>query len=384
MHLAMPEGFSAYAANLGVKDGSPDFALVTSAVPCNSAIMLTRSLFAGPSVLLARQSREASAKTRAVSVISGNANVANGPVGLENATEVRQSLAGLLGAEDAEILTASTGVIGRPYPMDAIRKGLGQRLFDQPANLLGVAEAMMTTDTVPKAVSVRIGDATLSAVAKGVGMVEPDMATMLAFFFTDAQISREQLGSAFSTAVEASFNSLTIDGDTSTSDTAAILANGLAGPVKYAEFAEALRWSAVELARAIARDGEGATKLIAVTVTGASDDAQARRVAKTIARSPLVKTAVHGADPNWGRVAMAIGKCWEETSIEPGRVRIGFGDLTLYPQASDPGILQAAASHLQSPEVKIWADLGIAQGQSTVYGCDLGEGYVRINADYTT
>ena len=242
----------------------------------------------------------------------------------------------------------------------------------------------MTTDTHPKVAAATVGDGTIVGVAKGVGMIEPDMATMLAFVFTDAAIDAPTLDTAFRSVVGRTFNSLSVDTDTSTSDTAAVLANGLAGQVDPTEFATALEAVCLNLTLQLASDGEGATKLLTVTVTGARDDDQAKRVAKAILNSPLVKTAVHGADPNWGRVAMAIGKCSDETDIDPDNVAISFGGTEVYP--SDPGEsgLVALEEYLRGDSVEIQVDLGIADGRWTVYGCDLSDGYVRINADYTT
>jgi glutamate N-acetyltransferase / amino-acid N-acetyltransferase len=210
------------------------------------------------------------------------------------------------------------------------------------------------------------------------------MATLLTFFATDAEIDRETLDRVFRRVIDRTFNALSIDTDTSTSDTAAIFANGLAGPVDEADFEAVLYDAALTLVRLIASDGEGASKLIEVRVLGARDDAQAKRVGKTVVNSPLVKTAVHGADPNWGRVAMAIGKCEDELDIDPAKVTIRFGDVETYPAPSTDEVLAAAAEHLKGDEVVITVDLGIGNGAFTVYGCDLTDGYIRINADYTT
>lgn len=242
----------------------------------------------------------------------------------------------------------------------------------------------MTTDTRPKHFTVCVGDSVLTGIAKGVGMIEPDMATLLTFFFTDADIPAGELDALFRRVMDRTFNALSIDTDTSTSDTAAIFANGLAGSVDLAEFEQALHTCALHLVRDIASDGEGASKLIEVHVTGARDDAQAKRVGKSVVNSPLVKTAVHGSDPNWGRVAMAVGKLSDETDIEPHRVRIQFDDLVLYPEEPGDALLEKAAEYLSGDEIVIRVDLGIGEGAFTVYGCDLTEGYVKINADYTT
>jgi glutamate N-acetyltransferase/amino-acid N-acetyltransferase len=214
-------------------------------------------------------------------------------------------------------------------------------------------------------------------------MIEPNMATLLTFFFTDAEVSAPALDAVFRRVVDRTFNALSIDTDTSTSDTAAVFANGLAGPVDLVEFEEALYDAALTLVKQIARDGEGATTLIEVRVTGARDAEQAKRVGKTIVNSPLVKTAVHGADPNWGRVAMAVGKCEDDLDIDQERVRIAFGDVEVYPSGAADA-LDRAQEHLRGDDVVLAVDLGIGPGAFTVYGCDLTDGYIRINADYTT
>jgi glutamate N-acetyltransferase/amino-acid N-acetyltransferase len=252
------------------------------------------------------------------------------------------------------------------------------------ADFDAAARAIMTTDTRPKLVRARCGGASLVGIAKGIGMIEPDMATMLAFFCTDAAVEPAQLDVVFRRVVAHTFNAVSIDTDTSTSDTAAIFANGLAGPVYTDEFELVLYQAALNLVREIASDGEGASKLIEVQVGGARDDAQAKRVGKAVVNSPLVKTAVHGSDPNWGRVAMAIGKCQDDHDIDQRRVRIGFGDIEVYPQPPDEHALHRLVEHLKGDEVLIRIDLGIGNGRFTVYGCDLTEGYIRINSSYTT
>ena len=238
-----------------------------------------------------------------------------------------------VGADPGDVLVASTGVIGRPYPMDASAPTSTRWPRRSPVGRRAAARAIMTTDTVAKVAPCdRRGPARVVGIAKGVGMIEPDMATLITFFFTDADVAPEPLDAAFRRVVDRTFNALSIDTDTSTSDTAAIMANGAAGPVDPAGFEAALDAVALSLTRQIARDGEGATTLIEVTVDRARDEAQARRVAKAIVNSPLVKTAVHGADPNWGRVAMAMGKCSDDTDIDHRRVTIRFGEQEVYPQ----------------------------------------------------
>jgi glutamate N-acetyltransferase/amino-acid N-acetyltransferase len=379
-----PKGFRGWIKALGVKDSNPDFTAIVSTRPASVAAVFTRSRFAGPSVELSRETAKAGT-ARGVVVIARNANVATGAEGLANARELRELVARAADFTPDELVVASTGVIGRQYPMDRIRAGLAD--LDWPAPDIDFAEAaaaIMTTDTVAKHITLSCGDATLSAIAKGVGMIEPNMATLLTFFFTDAELSPAALDRMFRRVVDRTFNALSIDSDTSTSDTAAIFANGEAGPVDEAAFEEVLYQAALHLVRSIAADGEGASKLIEVRVTGARDAAQAKRVAKTVVNSPLVKTAVHGADPNWGRVAMAVGKCEDDLDIDPDHVVITFGEVETYPAPATDEILAAAAEHMAGDEVVISVDLGIADGSFTAYGCDLTDGYIRINADYTT
>jgi glutamate N-acetyltransferase/amino-acid N-acetyltransferase len=381
---ASPRGFRSHAANVGIKDDSPDFMVVASDVPCAVAAVFTRSRFAGAPVEVSR-AHAADGRAQAVACISKNANVATGEQGRADARALARGVGDALGLAEGQVLVAGTGVIGVPWPMDRVAAHLGGLAgavgpFDAEA----VARAVMTTDTHPKVAAASAGAATIVGIAKGVGMIEPDMATMLAFFFTDAEVDAPTLATTFKAVVDRTFNSITIDTDTSTSDTAVVLANGLAGPVPLDEFAGALGRVAHELTMMIVRDGEGATKLIEVRVDRARDDAQAKRVAKLVANSPLVKTAVHGADPNWGRVAMAVGKAQDDLDITPERTTIRFGDVEVYPTPMDEDRLKEVQGLLEGDEVTIGVSLGIGTGAATVWGCDLSDGYVRINADYTT
>lgn len=382
--MPQPAGFVGVTANLGLKEGADDFAVVAApSGPVTSAAVFTRSRFAGASVLLSRAS-DLSA-FRGMVTISKNANVATGPTGEANALEVRRLAAEVVGVRPEELLVASTGVIGVQYPMDVLTPAL-EKLAGTAgdADFDAAAAAIMTTDTIAKIETRTVGDATITGIAKGVGMLEPDMATMLTYFFTDAAVPAAELDAAFRRVVDRTYNAVSIDTDTSTSDTAAIFASGTAGAVDLGEFEAALYDAALALVKKIASDGEGASKLITVSVGGASDDAQAKRVGKAIVNSPLVKTAVHGADPNWGRVAMAIGKLREETDISPENVRIAFGGTETYPAQVSANLLADLSTYLSGDEVSIEVDLGIASGEFTVYGCDLTDGYIRINADYTT
>ena len=389
--VELPTGFSTHVANVGIKDDTDDFVVIASDRPCVAAAMFTRSRFAGPSVVVSRRHVE-DHQLRAVVVVSKNANVATGPVGLANAEELAAGVATAIGCDSSDVLVTSTGVIGRQYPMDRLRSHLASLRWpfdgEERHDALAAATGMMTTDTHPKTAVATLaadaGTATVVGMAKGVGMIEPDMATMLAFVLTDAAVDAADLDDITRAVVARTFNSLSVDTDTSTSDTAAVLANGAAGAVDLAEFEAALESVCLDLTRQLARDGEGATKLLVVEVDGARDDDQAKRVAKAVLNSPLVKTAVHGADPNWGRVAMAVGKCSDDTDIDESRVTIRFGGAEVYPTPIGDEELAELEKYLAGDEVTIEVGLGIADGAWTVYGCDLSDGYVRINADYTT
>lgn len=383
---ALPGGFHAHVANIGIKDATDDFVVIVAESAVPAAGVFTKSRFAGPSVVISRE-HLASGTARGIVVVSKNANVANGPGGTTDARELVAGVAGRLGCAPDDVLIASTGVIGRRYPMEVIRAGVAA-LPAAPAGTSAddAARGIMTTDTVAKVVDVPIGagPARVVGIAKGVGMIEPDMATMIAVVLTDARCAPSELDATFRRVVDRTFNCVSVDTDTSTSDTAVVLASGAAGAVDPADFEAALEAACRALTIMIARDGEGATKLIEVTAGNARDRAQAKRVAKAIVNSPLVKTAVHGADPNWGRVAMAIGKCSDETDIDPDRVTIAFGETQVYPGQLDAAGLADLATYMRGDTVEIRVDLATGSESATVWGCDLSDGYVRINADYTT
>ena len=385
MTISLPRGFHSHVANIGVKDSTDDFTLVVADHTCAAAGVFTQSRFAGPSVTVSR-GHLADNAARAMVVISKNANVANGPQGLADANEVVDGVAKAIGCAPEEVLIASTGVIGRPYPIDRIRAGLA----NIPKSITGVdaeavARGIMTTDTVHKLAEATIVGSTarVVGVAKGVGMIEPNMATLITMMFTDAKIEPKKLDTIFRRVMDRTFNCVSVDTDTSTSDTAIILASGAAGGVDETAFESALHDVALSLTKQVARDGEGAETLIEVTVDNARDAEQAKRVAKSIVNSPLVKTAVHGADPNWGRVAMAVGKC-NDTDIDQERVVIRFGEQEVYPRQVDAAGLERLSNYMRGDDVLIHVSLNNGTTSATVWGCDLTDGYVRINADYTT
>ena len=386
MTISLPQGFRAHVTNVGIKDATDDFTLVVADAPCAAAGLFTQSRFAGPSVLVSRE-HVADGKALGVVVISKNANVATGEEGMNNAREVVAGVARAIGCNDKEILIASTGVIGRQYPMDKVRAGLAA-LPAQPQGTSAdsVAKGIMTTDTVSKVAQCEVAGsgARVVGVAKGVGMIEPNMATLITLILTDAEISSPDLQTMFQRVISRTFNCVSVDTDTSTSDTAIVLASGKAGKADMAALEHALFDVALSLTKQVARDGEGAEKLIEVCVDNARDYEQAKTVAKAIVNSPLVKTAVHGADPNWGRVAMAVGKCSQYTDIDQASVIIRFGTQEVYPRQIGADDLSALSTYMKGSDVRIHVALNTGTESATVWGCDLTAGYVRINADYTT
>jgi glutamate N-acetyltransferase / amino-acid N-acetyltransferase len=379
-----PQGFLSLAKNVGIKDESLDLTVIYSTVRARAAAMFTRNRFPGAPVIVGRK-HIANGYVQALVINSKNANVAMGKQGLDNALETCRIVGEELGINYRDVLPFSTGVIGRPLPMDKIRPGLkGIRSELKPNNLKLAAEAIMTTDKYPKYFSCQVGPVVIAGIAKGAGMIEPNMATMLAYLMTDAELPAASLRPMLKRVVDRTFNAMSIDTDTSTSDTVVLMANGLAGSVNPREFEAGLLKVSEYLTRELARSGEGATKLITVDVTGAQSNAQAKRVAKSVVNSPLVKTAIYGCDPNWGRVIMAVGKTFDP-SIESGKVTIRFGDTNVFKKGSPVDCdLEALRKYLGQSEVSISVDLGLSKASARVWGCDLTEGYIKENAYYTT
>jgi glutamate N-acetyltransferase/amino-acid N-acetyltransferase len=379
-----PLGFLSLAKNVGIKDTTLDLAVIYSTVRARAAAMFTRNRFPGAPVIVGRK-HIADGFTQALVINSKNANVAMGQQGIDNAIEICRMTGSELAVDPYDVLPFSTGVIGRPLPMDKIRNGLrGIRNELKPNNLKLAAEAIMTTDKYPKFVSTQVDAAIIAGIAKGAGMIEPNMATMLVYLMTDAELSSKSLRPMLRRVVDRTFNCMSVDSDTSTSDTVVLMANGLAGPVNPREFENGLLAVCEHLTREIARSGEGATKLITVDVNGAKTKTQAKRIGKLVVNSPLVKTAVYGCDPNWGRVIMAVGKSFD-ASIEPRKVTIGFGNTRVFTRGSPIDCdLEALRSYLGQKEVTIDVDIGIGNASARVWGCDLTEGYIKENAYYTT
>ncbi len=325
----------------------------------------------------------------AILVNSGNSNAFTGARGVESVKAVTHAVAAETGVPEARVFTASTGVIGEPLPHDRIVAKIGELAAAQSAGgIADAARAIMTTDTFPKGAKaeVRIGGKTvrIAGIAKGSGMIAPDMATMLVYIFTDALIDQATLQALVSQANAKTFNCITVDSDTSTSDSLIMAATGASGVdvAGNADFADALHSVMLDLAHQVVRDGEGATKFVTLAVTGAKDDADANKVAMAIANSPLVKTAIAGEDANWGRIVMAVGK--SGATADRDRLCIRFGDITVAENGwRAPSYSEAETSaYMKAQDLEIGVDLGIASGKSTVWTCDLTHGYISINADY--
>jgi len=396
-HITLPGGFSAGAVHCGIKSTSQeDLTILACDVDASAAVLTTTNQVVGAPVLWLRCILPRGyGKARGVVVNSGCSNVCTGARGLADA-EAMASLTGrLLGCQAEKVLVASTGIIGHRLPMDKVRAGiaaaaarLGQS--DDAAALRGI----MTTDTREKSavVQTRIGGATVTVagIVKGSGMIAPSMATMIALITTDAAIAPADLHKALVRAGRRSFNAVTVDSDTSTSDTVAVLASGAAGnkPLKggsadYGKFQSALSEVCYELARSVVVDGEGATKLVEIAVCGARSDAEAKIAAKSVADSPLFKCAIHGGDPNWGRIAAALGK--SAAKVDPDKLKIKIGGVTIFARGTGRKFdLAKVEAHLAGKEVKVACDLGLGKGGFTALTCDLSREYITINADYHT
>jgi glutamate N-acetyltransferase / amino-acid N-acetyltransferase len=389
-------GILAGAVAAGIKpSGKKDLALIHSPTPARVAAVFTSNQVKGaPVVVSAEHAR--SGVAQAILASSGCANVCTGDQGLRDAREMTKTVADLLRISAQHVLIASTGVIGMPLPMDRIRAALPRLVKAlSPQGGRAAAEAIMTTDTRPKEAALRVEvngrPVTLGGMAKGVGMIEPHLATMFCFVTSDAVIARDALAGITHRAVDRSFNRITIDGDQSTSDTVAVLANGLAenvtlerGSGGLRQFARGLEALMERLARMLVADGEGATKLVTVTVRGAASRRDALTAARSVANSPLVKTAINGQDPNWGRIMMALGK--SAARVDQSRVSIAFGDETIVERGirREGTRLEKIREIMSGPEYGITIDLGLGAGEDRVLTSDLSEEYVRINAKYTT
>jgi glutamate N-acetyltransferase/amino-acid N-acetyltransferase len=412
--FALAKGFRAAATACGLKTSSAmaatnlDLALVAAAAPCSAAGVFTTNRVKAAPVLYDQEVLSQNAgDIRAVITNAGCANAVTGPRGMQDARRMAALTAEALDCRPDQVLVLSTGVIGRHLDMDKLARGIAEVV--SPSAQQGApfaARAIMTTDTLPKVASRQItidGETvTISGFCKGSGMIHPNMATMLAIITTDVAMPPALLALELRAAVNSSFNRVSVDGDTSTNDTVLLLASGASGmridnPESSARisFTAALTEVCVDLAKQVARDGEGATRLVEIRVTGAEDEAQAHTVANSIARSPLVKTAIYGGDPNWGRILCAAG--YSGAAIDPDKLSLTFGPADRYGDKYDTPAIQVvadglptsyeerqAAAALRSDPVLITLDLGLGDAATMVWTCDLTTEYIEINAHYTT
>ena len=391
-NLPVIEGVTFAAAQAGVRyQGRTDVMLARLAPGTTMAGVFTRSATRSAPVLdcqakIGLESDEGAA----IIVNSGNSNAFTGKNGVVSTRAVTSAVAEALGLSEARVFSSSTGVIGEPLPHERITAKLAELAasLDKGA-IASAARAIMTTDTFPKGAAAEImvegKPVKIAGIAKGSGMIAPDMATMLVYIFTDAAVDRDDLQAMLSELTDVTFNCITVDSDTSTSDTLLLAATGASGAKvtrETAAFSDALHKVMLDLAHQVVRDGEGATKFVEVEVTGAKSDADAKTHGMSIANSPLIKTAIAGEDPNWGRVVMAIGK--SGAAADRDLLTIRFGDLLVAENgwvspAYDEG---KAAAYMKGEYLKISVDLGLGQGKCTVWTCDLTHGYIDINADY--
>lgn len=406
---ALPRGFRFASAACGLKKrghtGTLDVAMIVSDAPASAAAVFTQNLVQAAPVILSRENVKASsAEMRAVIVNSGNANCSVGPSGMAASRATVQKVSELLGCRENQIVVCSTGVIGVPLPVERILKaapGLAKSLESSARAFDGLTRAIMTTDTRPKraAASYRIGGKSvrIAGCAKGAGMIHPNMATMLSFVVTDAAVAPRVLDRALRDVVARTFNCITVDGDSSTNDTLLVLANGAGGAKQitqasgddYASFVATLEKVCKKLAIGIVEDGEGATHVVEIEVRGAPSDRAATRVAQTIAGSSLVKTALAGADPNWGRILAAAGRAG--VPFNPDRAEIWLGGMKMYgpPKGQEHSVAlpldeRAAHRRLLKKDVAIVVDLHNGDGTARMWTCDFTKEYVEINASYRT
>lgn len=390
------KGFTFSAVEAAIKKpGRLDLALILSEMPATTSAVYTTNRVKAAPVLLSLE-RSAKGVSQAMVVNSGNANACTGSQGMADALETTRLIAERAGIAEDLVLVASTGVIGKPLPMEKIRAAV-PGLFESSAltDLNGLARSIMTTDTFPKVASCS-GEAggisyAVAGVAKGAGMIMPNMATMLSFLVTDAAVEPEYLRTVFRDAVDASFNIISVDGDTSTNDTALVMANGMAGnptiktgTPEAAQFEKHLKELLLSLARQIVRDGEGATKFVEIRVTGAYSTSDAKKAAMAVANSLLVKTAFFGQDANWGRIIAAVG--YSGVEIEQERISLSFDDVLMVSQGVFVGgdAEEKGSEVLRKSEFSVTIDLALAEGNATVYTSDLSHDYISINADYRT
>ena len=391
INLSLPQGFRAAGVPAGIKkNGKADVAMIASDVDCTAAAVFTTNKMKAAPVLRGIEQISSQQPIRAVLINAGCANACTGKQGLQSANKTAQLAGKALRVKPAQVFVMSTGVIGVQLPMDKIEAGVPKVVEALQADgLAAAANAIMTTDTVPKTAQVQRDGWSLSGTAKGAGMIHPNMATMLSVVVTDAQVSATVLQAALKKAAKRTFNRISVDGDTSTNDTLLVLANGASGvKPSSAEFQAALEEICVSLAQQVARDGEGATKFITIEVTGAATERMAENIGRTIAKSPLVKTAFYGEDANWGRITCAAGYSGED--VVPEKMSLWFGGVDservhVFSKGLPTKYSEEAATNAMKPhDIYIRLDLGLGKSSATVWTCDFSHEYVTINGKYRT
>ncbi|ADU32431.1 bifunctional ornithine acetyltransferase/N-acetylglutamate synthase [Evansella cellulosilytica] len=393
-NVTTPEGYKAGGLHCGIKKYKLDLGWIQSDVPANTAGVYTTNQFQAAPLHVTKESIAVENKIQAILVNSGVANACTGDKGLEDAYEMRHLFASKLGIEDHLVAVTSTGLIGTHLPMEKIKAGVSESDKSEHIDTDRFEKAILTTDTCVKHIAVQFEidgkKVSIGGAAKGSGMIHPNMATMLAFVTTDANVEQESLSNALKQVTNKTYNMITVDGDSSTNDMVLVMANGKANNAplnenhpEWEKFLDALEQVSQILAKKIARDGEGATKLVEVEVKGAQSEEAARKISKTIISSNLVKTAIYGADPNWGRIVCAIG--YSEQPILPEKVSVALGPIPVVenglPLYFDE---EVAKDYLQQETVSIVVDLQQGEASATAWGCDLTYDYVKINASYRT
>lgn len=393
-HVTTPKGFSAGGLHCGLRRKKLDFGWLRSEVPANAAGVYTLNTFQAAPLTVTRQSIEKDKKIQGLVVNSANANSCTGEQGYEDALEMQQLAAEKMNVERDHVAVASTGIIGERLPMEKIRAAITDMDSEIHDGANHFEQAILTTDTVTKQVAVQLEidgkKVTIGGAAKGSGMIEPNMATMLSFITTDAEVEADSLQQALRDVTNKTFNMITVDGDSSTNDMVLVLANGTQenNPLNeshpdWARFVDGLRIVSEELAKQIAKDGEGATKLVEVHVTSAPTEKAAKQVAKAVISSNLVKTAIYGADPNWGRIICAVG--YSEQPVDPHKVSVAIGDIGVVKNGL-PSVFEEAEAkqEMLKDTVELYVDLQDGVHAATAWGCDLTYEYVKINASYRT
>jgi glutamate N-acetyltransferase/amino-acid N-acetyltransferase len=392
-NIASPKGFKATGIHCGLKHKKKDLALLFSEVPASVAGVFTTNAIKAAPLLITKDVVYQTGKMQAIIVNSGNANACTGKQGMADAYTMQKLTAEKLGIARNLVGVASTGVIGEMMKMDPVITGIQQlEPVDELEGAIGFSQSIMTTDTVTKDTAYKTmidgKEVIIAGTAKGSGMIEPNMATMLGFITTDANIESKYLQSALKTITDITFNSITVDGDTSTNDMVIVMANGMAenntltpDHPDWKNFVKTLHAVSQDLAKMIAKDGEGATKLIEVEVKGAISDVEARKIAKTVVGSPLVKTAVFGNDANWGRIIAAVG--YSGATLDPFAITIHLGSTKVVENGEPVSFSEEdLIVYLKQPEVKIFVDIHQGAGHGLAWGCDLTYDYVQINASY--